>query len=118
MKLLLADENFPHPSTLYLKEQGFDIVSVIENEAGIEDIEVIEWAIREDRIILTFDSDFGELIFKQKYRPPAGVIFFRWEHYQPDAPGKFLLNLLLDDSFLFGFTMTLIDEHTIRQRVY
>ncbi len=33
-------------------------------------------AIKEGRTIITYDSDYGELIFKHGYKPYAGVILF------------------------------------------
>ena len=64
MNLLLADENFPKTSYRYLVEQGYDIKHIIEEGlASILDEEVLALALREERIIVTFDSDFGELSF-------------------------------------------------------
>ena len=65
--LLLADENFPYASYKYLKNKGYDIKHVGESDAGIADEEVIKLSIKEDRVITTFDNDFGELIFKHSY---------------------------------------------------
>ena len=118
MRLLLADEHFPFPSVKELHSAGHDVYAIAESDFSISDEKVIAKAITEDRSILTFDKDFGELIFKNGYRPPAGVIFFRWEHYQPNAPGTFLLSVSENEKLSFEFKMTVIDEENIRQRVY
>ncbi len=65
MRLLLADENFPIPSVRELRAEGYDVYAVAESDSSITDEQVIEKAITEERIILTFDKDFGELIFKK-----------------------------------------------------
>ena len=39
---------------------GHDVVWVRTSAPGISDPEVLEWATREGRILLTFDKDFGE----------------------------------------------------------
>jgi predicted nuclease of predicted toxin-antitoxin system len=41
---------------------------------GISDEEVIELSIRQNRIIITFDSDYGELVFKHGYKPKGVFI--------------------------------------------
>ena len=61
---LLANENFPLDSIRLLFQQGFDIKSIGIDYSGITDREVMQIAIKEQRTILTFDRDYGELIFK------------------------------------------------------
>ena len=72
----LANENFPGPSVTYLREKGFDVESISEKYSGISDEEVVEIAIRERRIILTFDSDYGEILFKYSLPDPPSVVYF------------------------------------------
>lgn len=74
---LLADENFPFQSVQVLKARGYDIKVVGLEYGGITDQEVMQIAMREGRTIVTFDRDYGELIFRRGYRPPAGVIYLR-----------------------------------------
>lgn len=60
----LANENIPRISVLLIRNTGYDIVSVGDEFPGISDPEVIAFANAEERTIITFDSDYGELIFK------------------------------------------------------
>jgi predicted nuclease of predicted toxin-antitoxin system len=46
-----------------LREVGHDVVSISELYPGISDREVLEIATKEQRAIITFDSDYGELVF-------------------------------------------------------
>jgi predicted nuclease of predicted toxin-antitoxin system len=73
---LLANENFPYLSKEILAKEGFDIIHIGQECAGIKDEEVMDLAMSEERLILTFDQDYGTLIFKDGYRPPQGVVFF------------------------------------------
>lgn len=41
------------------------------------DADVLAWAVRELRILLTFDKDFGELAFRAALPEESGVILFR-----------------------------------------
>ncbi len=86
----LANENFPVTSSRLLKNACFDIVHIGIEYVGITDREVMRLAIEEERIILTFDRDYGELIFKHAYLPPKGVVYFRIKNYTPEIPGLLL----------------------------
>jgi predicted nuclease of predicted toxin-antitoxin system len=57
----LANENFPGTAVKALEMAGNDIVWVRAAAPGCSDQEVLAWAAREERILLTFDKDFGEL---------------------------------------------------------
>lgn len=71
----LANENIPISSVFRLRSSGFDISSIFEDAPGMVDEEVIQVAMKENRTIITYDSDYRELIFKYNYKPEAGVIF-------------------------------------------
>jgi predicted nuclease of predicted toxin-antitoxin system len=115
---LLANENFPLKSAQILRAQGFDTKVVGLEFGGITDREVMEIAVREGRTILTFDRDYGELIFRHGYKPPAGVIYLRWRRFGPEDPGRYLAELLSGTGIDFSQALTVIDEDTIRQRRY
>ncbi len=115
---LLANENFPIDSYKYLKSQSFDIKAIGIDFSGITDKEVMTLAIDENRIILTFDKDYGELIFKYGYRPAEGVIFLRLETYESDEPGKIIEQMIGTPHFETQNKLTVFDGKFIRQRSY
>lgn len=115
---ILANENFPKTSVLLLQSIGYDIKSIGTDNAGISDIEVMKIAIKENRLIITFDSDYGELVFKYGYKPPAGVIFLRIAEYTPEYPGQLIHSILLTTMLNFYRKLTVVDHNGIRQRSY
>ncbi|MCF8364781.1 MAG: DUF5615 family PIN-like protein [Bacteroidales bacterium] len=115
---LLANENFPNTSVRILRLAGYDICSIGDDFPGIMDEEVVQLAVDENRTILTFDSDYGELIFKHGYKPSAGVIYLRWEGFQPDEPGNLLVEILKSGKLEFSGMLTVISKNSIRQRAY
>ena len=117
MTKLLANENFPSASAVFLRNCGYDVTYVAENFKSISDEYVIEIATQEERTILTFDRDYGELIFKHNYRPPKGVIYLRLDNYQPDEPGK-IIDALLKHNILVDNFLTVYDGSSLRQRAY
>ncbi len=74
-------------------------------------------AIKESRMILTFDKDYGELIFKQGYKPESAVIFLRLESYEREEPGKIIDQLLSIPHFGTNKKPTFFDGKFIGQRV-
>lgn len=115
---LLANENFPLDSFHYLRLKDFDIKAIGLDHTGIQDHEVIQLAIDEDRIILTFDKDYGELIFKYGLKPERGVIFLRLDEYESDEPGKIIEQILGTAHFDTDSKLTVFDGKFIRQRGY
>lgn len=82
---LLANENFPKEAVEALQQHGHDVVWVRTHCPGISDREVLSLAQSENRILLTFDKDFGELAFRAGFPATSGVILFR---ILPRSPGS------------------------------
>jgi hypothetical protein len=69
-------------------------------------------------IILTFDGDYGELIFKYAVENPPSVIYFRDKGDNPEFAGLVLHDLLNQAKINFSSAFTVIEEKNIRQRFY
>ncbi len=112
----LANENFPVVSFKKLREAGHDVTAVIEIMPGARDEQVLEKAHNESQIILTFDSDYGELVFKRKLPVPAGVIYLRLTPLTPEEPADFILNLLTEKNIVLKNKFTVARRDRIRQK--
>ena len=112
----LANENFPKASVMLFREKGLDVTYISEYAGGITDEEVMLIAMKEKRTILTFDKDYGELIFKHGYRPPQGVIFLRLSDFTHTEPAEILLKLFEKNEFIFEGFFTVIDDEAVRHR--
>lgn len=112
----LADENFPLSSVFILQESGIDIKSIAKEKSGINDVDVLNFALEEGRILLTFDRDFGELVFKLGVKPPNGILYFRWNSFQPHDPANFLLEILSREKITISGFFTVVGKDSIRQR--
>lgn len=95
-----------------------DVLYIAEQHPSIEDEEVIRLAIDQERIKLTFDRDFGELIFKKGTKSQNGVIYLRLSFYQPEDPGILIEGLISSGNYNFENAITVIGEKGIRQRKY
>ena len=115
---LLANENFPYKSIYYLKEKGYDILSIGMDNPSIKDSEIMTIAINEKRTILTFDRDYGELIFRHNYKPEKGVIYLRLDKYEPEQPGLIIDEILTNKEVDLTRALTVVDKNGLRQRKY
>ena len=113
---LLANENFPLVSVHLLRQAGYEIASITEDSPGIEDPEVLARAVDEQQIILTFDRDYGELIYRFRLPPPKGVIYLRFRPHTPEEPAAILLNLFQNEKLQIEGWFTIIERDRIRQR--
>ena len=113
----LANEDFPAPSTAVLREAGHDVKCIQEDRPGISDEEVIGIARSEERVILTFDKDYGEIIFKYGSVDPPAVIFLRYRGPDPSQAARFVIDLLAKGTEVEG-RFTVLEEEGIRQRKY
>lgn len=76
-RAVLLDENIPRDVAEGLLAAGHDVLSVAGASSGIEDRGVLALARKDQRVLLTFDSDFGDLIFQRDEAPPPAVLYFR-----------------------------------------
>ena len=76
-RALLADENIPGPVIRGLTQAGHDVLSVALFAPGIDDLAVLDLARRTGRRLLTFDGDFGELVFSRGAVTPVAILYFR-----------------------------------------
>jgi predicted nuclease of predicted toxin-antitoxin system len=82
MKFLL-DQSTDARLSPFLKHLGHDVTRIGSHyPPGLPDLEVLSLARKKQRILITDDRDFGELVFRLK-RPHAGVIFLRLGTYAP-----------------------------------
>lgn len=69
----LLDVNASGVVAQWLIHQGHNIVEVGQKDLKMSDNEILNWAIKEHRIIITTDNDFEEMIWRQG-RPHCGVL--------------------------------------------
>ncbi len=111
----LANENIPYQTFLKLKSGGWDIDHISGSNAGITDVEVISHSLKESRIIITFDSDYGNLVYRNGYKP-LGVIYLRFKSYTTDSLIAILQELVTNDDLALENKFTVVDQNQIRQR--
>jgi predicted nuclease of predicted toxin-antitoxin system len=111
----LADENFPLASVKQLRKAGVELSAIAEDQPGLVDRAVLAWAHEDHRALLTFDRDFGELLFQEGLPPPAAVVYLRFIPISPEEPAEVVLALLRSGVELEG-QFVVLDRDSFRSR--
>lgn len=112
----LADENFPKMSFQAPRDAGHDVPFVGDDSPGVDDPQVMERARREGWVILTFDRDFGELLYRRDLPVPVGVVLFRLGAPAPIEPAELLLSLMGSGEYPLEGNFTVVTRDRVRQR--
>jgi len=72
----LIDHNVGRGVALALREDGHDVLFVGDVDPHMSDAVILAWAVREQRILITQDHDFGTLVY-QSGQPHAGILLLR-----------------------------------------
>jgi predicted nuclease of predicted toxin-antitoxin system len=73
----LADESCDFRVVQALRAAGHDVVAVAETARGTEDAAIIDMAVRDRRVFVTEDRDFGQLVHAAG-KTTCGVILLRF----------------------------------------
>ncbi len=74
---LVADENIAFSTIMELRGIGCSVTSIAETMSGATDEVVLHHACSINAVLLTFDRDYGELIFKRRLGTPYAVLYLR-----------------------------------------
>ena len=83
----LVDRCAGHRLAEWLRQAGHDVREVRERHPDPGDQAVLAWAVSEERILVTVDTDFGDLIFAHSH-PHCGLVRL------PDVPAAQRIALL------------------------
>jgi predicted nuclease of predicted toxin-antitoxin system len=91
---LLANENLPAQTIAALQQAGHDVVWMRTEAPGSRDEDVLARAQSEERILITFDKDFGELAFRAHLPSATGIVLLRISAPSPDAMALTIVSAL------------------------
>lgn len=85
-----------------LRKAGWDVFSIAEACPGVPDEEVAALCANQRRILLTFDKDFGELVYRRGLPAGSGVVLFRVRPESPEDAAQVALALVVSQPDLRG----------------
>jgi predicted nuclease of predicted toxin-antitoxin system len=77
MSALLLDENLPRSAGHVLAQAGHDVVHIGDTAPAADDRRVLAQARDSGRMLITFDADFGDLIYQHGELPPSAILYLR-----------------------------------------
>ena len=112
---ILADENIEREFIEALREAKFDVLAVWESYIGFADDEILQIAVDEKAVIMTYDTDFGELVFRFSLNT-HGVILLRLSGLSlAEKINKTILAIREHEAELEN-AFTVISENSVRIR--
>ena len=115
---VLVDMNLSPQWCGVLKEQGFQCVHWSEvGNPGADDAVLMQWALRNEYIVLTQDLDFGAILAATQANAPS-VVQIRTQDVLPSAMKTRLLKILRKyEAELSAGTLIIVDENKSRVRI-
>src|SRR5437764_3125882 len=112
---LCANENISEDCIIRLRKSGHDVLWIREAAPGSPDPDVLALALTEGRLLITFDKDFGELVFKQGAKASHGIVLFRISQPSSEAVAERVAVVLASRGDWSGH-FSVVDDFTIRMR--
>jgi predicted nuclease of predicted toxin-antitoxin system len=110
---LLADENVPGVAVEALRARGHNVLWIRTAVPGSSDLEVLRLAERDNRVVFTFDKDFGDLALHRRVSRPPGVILFRVRPLFPPRLAQVVVRILESRDDWTGH-FSVVEEERIR----
>ena len=97
-----------------LTDLGHDVASALERNPQATDETVLAWALEEQRVLVTEDKDFGELVFVRRLPHPCIV---RFVEMQVDEKVSAMRDLIdsYEDAMREG-SMIVVTQNRVRIR--
>lgn len=113
---LLVDENVPIAALLALRSEGHDAVHVAESMKSASDEIVLGKAASEERILVSFDRDFGSLVYARKLPVPRGIVLLRFTPRSAAEVAELLVHLMKRAERTWVDRFSVIERERMRQR--
>lgn len=112
----VADVNLHKDIILFLRQNKYEVDWIYDIDMEMSDSNILQLCFNENKILLTNDKDFGELIFNKNHKS-KGIILFRGDEERKDSLDLRIESLkeLLDfnSNKIYGY-YTVISERKIR----
>ena len=111
----LLNANVPLQAVRRLRADGWDVLAIGESEPNATDESVMARACAEQRWLVTFDRDYGELVFHRQRDMPPLVLLFRVPSYRPSEPAEWI-DILYASGELQEGSFHVFNGRTVRRR--
>jgi predicted nuclease of predicted toxin-antitoxin system len=109
----IVDESTGVVVARWLRSLGHDVLSISEDRPRMIDEDILALAVHDDRVVITNDKDFGDLVFRDG-RTHRGVILLRLADDRTPAKIAALERLLADLPDDLDECFIVVTERSIR----
>jgi predicted nuclease of predicted toxin-antitoxin system len=112
----LLDVHIAKSIAAALRSRGHDVLQAADQHGLCSDDEILALAAHEERILVTEDRDFSDLIYLQGRTPPPAILYLRTgPAHQPKMVERVML--VLANSLIEGH-MVVVEQANIRLRPF
>jgi predicted nuclease of predicted toxin-antitoxin system len=111
----LIDESTGISVANYLRSEGHDVLAVVESMPQADDSTILERAVEEERILISNDKDFGDLVYR-RLRGHKGVVLLRLKEDSARNRVRVMQLLLERYSDRLEDNFTVVTEEAVRIR--
>jgi len=115
MAAFLVDESCPRAVVDALAQAGHDVRYAADSDRRAADVDLVRFAQTENRVIVTEDFDFGELLVRNRLRAPGAIILYLPKSSPAERAAR-LLKVLAAGTFDFVGHVTIVTARQMRQR--
>jgi predicted nuclease of predicted toxin-antitoxin system len=99
----------------WLESLGHDVLSIGDDIPGLPDEDILDIAVRVDRVIITNDKDFGEMVFRDG-RSHRGIVLLRLPDDRVRTKMAALARFLADIPDDLSSRFIVVTERSVRIR--
>ncbi len=112
---IVADECVDYAITHKLREAGFNVYAICEQNPALKDRDVLELAHKQNALLITEDKDFGELVIRLKL-PHFGILLLRMKGESSSKKAEIVFSIIskYHNSLLQAFSV--LDGERFRTR--
>lgn len=111
----LADENVSRHVVERLRVDGLDVVSIGTTKSGASDKDILSTADGENRILITEDRDFGEVVVRQRLRV-CGMILLELDRLSNFAEAELVAATISTHANKLAGNLLVIEPGRVRFR--
>lgn len=115
MMRFLVDECYPKAVVERLRKEGHDVLYAAEAHRSAADPDLLAIATAENRILVTEDFDFGELLIRDRH-PSSGAIVIFLPASKPQDRAERLVAALSASNLVFHGALSIVEARRVRQR--
>ncbi|MFW6069301.1 MAG: DUF5615 family PIN-like protein [Chloroflexota bacterium] len=111
----LVDAGVGSLAERHLSQSGYDVKTVRDINPSMDDRDILQLAVKEQRIVVTMDKDFGEYVFRSGL-DHRGVLLLRMEDANGQSKARVLARIVSEHEDMLAGHFTVYQRGKLRIR--